>query len=233
MDKVVMISGVTGGIGSATARALLDTGWRVSMGSRNIESACSILPSGPTALHVSYEATDRYAAKAWVAATIDAFGRVDAIVNSAGILLPFELDHGDKAEQELDLMWEVNLKAPLRVVREALPSFKSNGGGHVVNVASLAGVRPGNTSLGYSLTKAALVSLTQIIRTKYWDDNIRSSAICPGAVDTDMISVNSGTLRHPPSNPADIAEAIVFLLSLRPTSSVAMLAINSRPDALW
>jgi NAD(P)-dependent dehydrogenase (short-subunit alcohol dehydrogenase family) len=228
-----MISGVTGGIGGATAHALLGTGWRVSMGSRNIERALATVSAGPSALHVAYEATDRGAAKAWVASTLAAFGRIDAIVNSAGILLPFELEHGDEAEHKLDLMWEVNLKAPLRLLREALPSLKSNGGGHIVNVASLAGVRPGNTSLGYSTTKAALISLTQIIRTKYWDDNIRSTAICPGAVNTGMISGISGALRHPPSDPADIAQAIVFLLSLRSTSSVAMLAVNSRPDALW
>ncbi len=228
-----MISGVTGGIGGATVRALLDLGWRVSMGSRNIERARVLVSTGPTALHVAYEATDKVAAKAWVGATLAEFGRIDAIINSAGILLPFEMEHGDEGEQNLDLMWEVNVKAPLRVVREALPSLKNNGGGHVVNVASLSGVRPGNTSLGYSLTKAALISLTQIIRTKYWDDNIRSSALCPGAVTTGMISEIRGALRHPPSDPDDIAQAIVFLLSLPPTSSVAMLAVNSRPDALW
>ena len=231
--KVVMISGVTGGIGCAAARALLDAGWQVSMGSRNLVRAIELIPASAAALHVVYDATDRSAASAWVNQTMAAFGRIDAIVNSAGMLLPYEIEHDDAAEENLDRMWEVNVKAPLRLIRAAHASLVAAGAAHVINVASLAGVRPGNTSLGYSITKAALISLTQIMRTKYWDQGIRSTALCPGAVDTTMIAAIKGQLRHAPSDPGDIAAAIVFLLSLSPSASVALLAVNSRPDALW
>lgn len=230
---VVMVSGATGGIGRETALQLRQSGWQLSLGSRNVARAQELIPDDGTTLHVPYDAEDPAAAEAWVARTIAAFGRLDAIVNSAGVLLPFEMEDGAAAEGGLDRMWEINVKAPLRLIRAALPALKGSGGGQVVNVASLSGVRPGNTGLGYAMTKAALIALTHQIRTRYWAEGVRCTALCPGAVDTGMIADIRGNLIHAPSAPGDIARSIVFLLSLPPTASVALLAVNSRPDALW
>lgn len=228
-----MVSGATGGIGSAIANALVDAGWRVSMGSRDIPRAEAAVIPGEYALHVPYDAFDKTGARKWVAETVARFGRLDAVVNCAGVFLPFELDSPEEAEEQLDTMWSVNVKAPLRLLREALPLLRGSDCAHVVNVASLAGIRPGNAGCGYAMTKAALISLTHIIRTKYWDDGIRATALCPGAVDTGMISAIRAQLKHPPSDVTDIAQAVLFLLSLSSRSSVAVLSVNSRGDALW
>ncbi|WP_207793826.1 SDR family NAD(P)-dependent oxidoreductase, partial [Polymorphobacter multimanifer] len=111
----------------------------------------------PGAFHHRFDAEVAETASAWVAATVAAFGRIDALINNAGTLTPFTLATGSEAE--LDRHWAVNVKAPLRLIRAAMPYLEASGRGRIVTIASTDGkrVRPGS-ALAYAMTKHAVVA---------------------------------------------------------------------------
>ena len=222
--RVVMISGANRGIGAAVARRLGETGFRLSLGVRD----AALAPVGDPArcLVARYDARERDAAKAWVDATVDRFGRVDALVNNAGIsrMVPIE----EEDENALDEMWLVNVKAPLRLVRAALPHLKKSGAGRVVNVASLSGKRVRNANNGYAMTKFAVVALTHSVRRLGWEHGIRATALCPGFVDTDMTAGVSGVERSEMIRPEDLAELVACVLALPNNATIAELLVNMR-----
>lgn len=223
-QRVVMISGASRGIGAAIARRLAEAGFRLSLGLRNPATA----PAGdPARCHVArYDALEREAAQAWVAATVERFGRIDAVVNNAGISRHVPIE--DENEAALDEMWLVNVKAPLRVVRAALPYLKRSGAGRVINVASLSGKRVRNANNGYAMTKFAVVALTHSVRRLGWEHGIRATALCPGFVATDMTAHVKEVGRSEMIRPEELAELVAALLALPNNAVVAELLVNSR-----
>src|SRR5690606_16857260 len=127
-----------------------------------------------------YDADSMKSAEAWIAGTMDRWGRIDALVNAAGINTMATL--ADEDEAALDALWLVNVKAPMRLIRLAWPHLVASGTGRVVNVASLSGKRVANANIGYAMTKHALVALTHRVRQEGFDDGIRATALCPGFV---------------------------------------------------
>jgi NAD(P)-dependent dehydrogenase (short-subunit alcohol dehydrogenase family) len=220
--RVVMISGASRGIGAAIARRLAEAGYSLSMGLRRPDAAPV---AGKNVLAAHWSAEDSGSAKSWVAATVDRFGRIDAVVNSAGILRLFRIE--DEDESALDAMWEVNVKGPLRVIRAALPQLRESGAGRVVNVASLSGKRVRNENVGYAMTKFAAVSLTHSVRLIGWKDGIRATALCPGFVKTDMTE-KANFPREEMSRPEDLAELVATVLALPNNAAVAELLVNCR-----
>src|SRR5262245_36772158 len=151
--RVVMVSGASRGIGRAIAERLLAAGYAISAGVRDPAK----LPfGGERVLAVRYDAKDRASPSAWVAATVARFGRIDGLVNSAGINPLVRVM--DEDETGLDEMWAVNVKGPLRLTRAALPHLEQSGTGRIINVASLSGKRVKNESNGYAMTKFAVVA---------------------------------------------------------------------------
>jgi len=229
--RVVMISGANRGIGLATARVLAAEGYSLSLGARNrekLEAATADLPPDRV-LRATWEAKDRTASTAWVAATLARFGRLDAVLANAGLSLPAGLEAED--ESPYDEMWEVNFKGPLRLIRAALLSLRTAGTGRVVVLASLSGKRVLSDSLGYPASKFAAVALTHAVRQAGWADGVRATAVCPGMVDTDMVAdkpVAEGAFKI---EPEAIARSVAYLLSLPNNASVAELLINSRLEA--
>ena len=133
-----------------------------------------------------FEATDADTATAWVDATAKRFGRIDGLINNAGVLRPISMTEGDEAV--LDDLWAINVKAPYRLTRLALPHLKASGNGRVINVASTDGKRyRGGVSVGYAMTKHAVLALTHATKFAAWEEGVRVTALCPGAVDTEMI----------------------------------------------
>ena len=128
-DRVIMISGANRGIGGAVARALYDRGYRLSLGARDpVAFETASRDFDPTrVLRQPYEARDRAAAEAWVAATVQRYGRIDGLVNAAGILLPAGLE--EDAEERYEALWAVNVMGPLRLTRLALPHLRASGRG--------------------------------------------------------------------------------------------------------
>ena len=225
--RVVMISGASRGIGLAIARKLASEGYRLSLGLRNPASAPDGFDPALTFVH-EFDAAAPPTALAWVDATMARFGRIDVLINNAGILRQIDFDTGDEAL--LDEIWAINVKAPFRLIRHALPHLATVGQGRIINIASTDGkrYRPG-VSVGYTMSKHAVVALTHAARFAGHEHGVRATALCPGAVDTDLIAGIPGvTPRQDRIAPDTIAETIAFLLRLPNSSSVAELVMNTR-----
>ena len=226
--RVVMVSGASRGIGSAIAQRLAADGCRLSLGARRpdalAENAPDIEPDRLLLHH--HEATDLDSARQWVEATVERFGGIDVLVNSAGIVDRTGLESME--EDVLDEMWAVNVKGPLRLTRLALPHLRQSGSGRVINMASMSAKRvKGDALPGYSMTKFALLALSHAVRQVGWDDGIRVTALCPGPVATDMMDPDDETI----TQPTDVADLVATLIGLPNTASVSELLITCRLEA--
>jgi NAD(P)-dependent dehydrogenase (short-subunit alcohol dehydrogenase family) len=227
--RVVMLSGASRGIGNAIARHLYDEGYTLSLGVRR-PSALARFDPERTLIH-RFDAEKTETASDWIAATAARFGRIDALINNAGILRPLDLRNGD--ENVLDEMWAVNVKAPYRLIRLALPHLEKSANGRIINVASTDGKRYRDTvSVAYAMTKHAVLALTHAAKFAGWEHGVRVTALCPGAVDTELIKSIPGVA--PAVNrisPETIGETVAFLLRLPNTVSVAELVMNTRLES--
>lgn len=225
VGRVVMVSGASRGIGREVLRRLHGHGWLVSAGLRG----ASKLKAGPDMLLHRYEAEEEGGAEAWVATTMARFGRIDAVVNAAGINPLARLLDADETPH--DAMWRVNVKGPMRLIRAAWPHLAAGGEGRVVNIASLSGKRVANENIGYAMSKFALVALTQEVRRLGWEHGIRATALCPGFVATDM-TIGKAWPREAMTRPEDIAVLVETVLRLPNTATVGELRVNCRFEAL-
>ena len=228
MTRIAMVSGGGRGLGAAIAERLLEDGWAVSLGLRDLGQADRFdAPAGRlTAVH--FDAERPATADAWVATTAERLGRVDALVNNAGILRTVDFEQGSEAD--LEAMWAVNVKAPFRLIRAALPHLRETGAGRIVNIASTDAkrYRPG-TSIGYAMTKHALLAMTEAARFAGWDDGVRATALCPGAIDTDLLTGLSGvTPKGDRLTPETVAGLVAMILALPNQASVPELIVNTR-----
>ncbi|WP_026872849.1 SDR family NAD(P)-dependent oxidoreductase [Inquilinus limosus] len=228
--RVAMISGAGRGIGAEIAAALARAGWRLSLGARN--PAQLIPPEGADALAHRFDARDPDSERLWVEATAERFGRIDAVIANAGIMIPKTVIAADDAD--LDDLIQVNVKSPLRLVRAAWPHLVASGHGRVVTIASLSGKRVKSATSGlYAVSKFAALALTHAIRHAGWDEGVRATAVCPGFVATDMAA---GLTNRPPeamTQPQDVARIVAFLLDLPDTASIAEIPINSTLEDSW
>jgi NAD(P)-dependent dehydrogenase (short-subunit alcohol dehydrogenase family) len=219
--RVAMVSGASRGIGAAIVRRLLDDGFLVCAGARG-----AVGFAHPNLAIAAYDAREPAAAAAWVDACVGRFGRIDAVVNAAGINPTWRITDDDEAALDAQLL--VNAKAPLRVVRAAWPHLVAGGHGRVVNVASLSGKRVGaSDNAGYQMSKFALVGATHAIRKAGWAHGIRATALCPGFVATDM-TAGAAFPREAMSDANDIAALVAQLLVLPDNAVVAELLVNCR-----
>lgn len=226
--RVVMVSGANRGIGRAVARCLLAKGYSLSLGARD-QAALAKATQGfapERVLRHAYDATDARSNEAWVAATLARFGRIDGLVNNAGIGPAARIEDADDAN--LDAMWAVNVKAPMRMIRLALPHLRKSGTGRIVNVSSLSGKRVRNDNAGYSMSKFALMALTHTARQIAWNDGVRVTAVCPSFVATDMTAGVTKVTRAEMIDPGDLAEIVALALALPNTAAIAELLVNCR-----
>ena len=227
-----MVSGAGRGLGAAIADKLLADGWTLSLGLRDKGQAKRFDVDPQRLLVTHFDATDPASADAWVGATVERFGRIDALVNNAGILRMVDFDQG--SEDDLDDLWAVNVKAPFRLIRAALPHLKATGAGRVVNIASTDAKRyRGGTSVGYAMTKHAILAMTQAVRHAGWDAGVRATALCPGAIDTDLIADLPGvTPKADRLTPETVAGMVAFILSLPNEASVPEFIANTRLETV-
>lgn len=223
--RVIMVSGASRGLGLAITTRLHEAGFTVAAGARN--PATIAVKDGLSADR--YDAEEAGSAEAWVEAVAARYGRIDGLVNCAGINPKVRVM--DTGEESLDQMWRINVKGPLRVTRAAVPHLVKTGQGRVINVASLAGRRVGS-NVGYAMTKFAVVALTHGIRQELWDSGVRATALCPGYIATDMTSGETEVTREDMTQPADLAEMVETLLRLPNNLSVAELLVNCRKESM-
>jgi NADP-dependent 3-hydroxy acid dehydrogenase YdfG len=228
--RVIMVSGANRGIGRAITEALYGAGYTLSLGARNPQALNEVANGWDRSrvLTERYDAEDKTTHRNWVDATAARFGRIDGLVNNAGMVVRVTVE--DDRDAELDRMWAVNVKAPLSMIRTALPHLRKSGAGRIVNVASIAGKAVYNNNVGYAMTKFAAVALSHATRRAGWEDGVRCTALCPGFVATDM-TADVETFPHDKMmEPGDIAEVVLTLLALSNNASIAELVINCRDD---
>ena len=185
--KVVVITGASSGLGEAAARALAQQGAQLALGARRVERLQSLtneLGGRAKALAVATDVTRRDQVEGLVDEAIKAYGRIDVMINNAG-LMPHSLLERLKVD-EWDRMVDVNIKGVLYGIAAALPHMKQQQSGHFVNVSSVAGhtVRPGGVV--YSATKTAVRVISEGLRQEVKPYNIRTTVISPGAVATEL-----------------------------------------------
>jgi NADP-dependent 3-hydroxy acid dehydrogenase YdfG len=188
-NKVVVITGASSGIGESTAKLLARHGAKVVLGARRAnridEVVKEISAAGAQAIGFAVDVTKRAEVEALIKGAIDGFGRVDVIVNSAGIM-PIAPVAALKVE-EWDRQIDVNIKGLLYAVAAALPQMQKQKSGHIINIASVFGIKvfaPGGTV--YCATKSAVRTLTEGLRMELHSQNIRCTMISPGAVATEL-----------------------------------------------
>lgn len=227
--RVIMVSGANRGIGNAIARRLHDNGYSLSLGVRDPAALGQARFDAERVMVERYEARERPTSDAWVAATVARFGRLDGLVNAAGILLPVNLE--DDAEDRYDELWAVNVMGPLRLTRLSLPHLRAAGSGRVVNVASLSGKRVAGGNTGYPMSKFAVVALGQATRRAGWADGVRVTTLCPGYVATDMVAEVSDPPASEMIQPEDLAVLVATVIALPNTAAVNELLVHCQPAA--
>ena len=224
--RAALVTGGSSGIGRAIARTLRDEGFELTLASRTpdkVADAARELDAHAVAANVA----DEDACEQLVREHAERFGRLDVLVNSAGIGI------GGTAEQltakRWNLQFDINLRGAFFVTRAALPLLRESKG-LVVNLASIAGTIPTPGLAAYGASKAGLISLTHSLNRELDEDGIRVCAICPGFVDTPMAEW-TGLPGEEMIQPEDCAEVVRMLLRLSPAARVPQVVIERLGDS--
>jgi NAD(P)-dependent dehydrogenase (short-subunit alcohol dehydrogenase family) len=222
-DRAAIVTGASRGIGRALAEALGEEGFGLTVSARRpdtLEQAAEELRAkGYEVEPVAGNMADEEAIREVVGRHRERFGRLDVLVNSAGIGIGAAA--GEHQTKHLDLQVDVNLRSIILFYRECLDMLRAAGAEHrsalVVNLASIAGKSPQPWLSVYSATKAAVVAYSQAMNKELAGDGVKSTAFCPGFVDTDMTDFVKGTVAAEEMlRPTDIAEGLRFLLRVSP-----------------
>ncbi len=233
--KTALVTGGGRGIGRATAVLFAERGAKVALCARTIGEADStaklILSKGGVGKAYECDVADEAAVRRLFADVKREFGGVDVLVNNAGVF-----SHGllkDVTLAEFNRVYSVNVGGVFLCCREAFGQMKERGGGSVVNVSSLSGVRGAKKSPGfgaYCASKFAVVGLTEALAEEGREHNIRVNAVCPGAVDTAMLDAAFPNVRLRLA-PRQVAEAIFFLAAPK-SSGVSGVSLELYSDLL-
>ena len=185
--KVALITGASKGIGEAMAHTFAQYGAKVIVNSRKQDAvdlvAKAICTEGGEAVGVAGQVGSLEDVKSIFEKAMSAYGRIDILVNNAAanpVFGPVELTD----ERAFNKIMDVNVKAPFELAKMCLPVMQANGGGSIINISSIGGLSPEHFLGIYSVSKAALVSLTQVMAKEWGKHNIRANVICPGLIQT-------------------------------------------------
>ncbi|MFI0508299.1 SDR family oxidoreductase [Streptomyces sp. WSLK1-5] len=238
-DKVVAITGASGGIGEATARLLAGRGAAVVLAARRGERidaiARDIREEGGRAAACVVDVTRAEDLRRLVSTTIDEYGRIDVLVNNAGVAPISPL--ADLDTEGWSAMIDVNLRGMLNGVAAVLPVFREQGAGHLVSIVSVAGLHGASPTMAvYAATKNAVRTVHEGLRTESTDGVVRTTAISPGYIRTDLADsmtdphIREQTRKHMDAAgipPAAVARAVAF--AIEQPADVEVGEINVRP----
>jgi NAD(P)-dependent dehydrogenase (short-subunit alcohol dehydrogenase family) len=224
MKKVALVTGAARGIGLATASRFLQDGWQVAMLDilgDTLRSAVDGLGRADATLALEADVSDAAAVQHAVEQTHRRFGRIDALVNNAGIAVFKPML--DVTLEEWQRVLAVNLTGPFLMIQAVAPLMRDQGGGAIVNIASISGLRASTLRVAYGTSKAGLAHLTKQQAAELGEYGVRVNAVAPGPVDTPMAkAVHTPAIRadyhdHIPLNryglESELANAIWFLCS--------------------
>jgi NAD(P)-dependent dehydrogenase (short-subunit alcohol dehydrogenase family) len=218
LARAALITGGSSGIGLAIARALGEDGYGVTVSARRPEkleaAAEELRGSGIEAESVPANMAQEDDIKSLVSSHRERFGRLDVLVNNAGVGIGGPIAEAET--KKLDMQLDVNLRAVYLTTRECVPMLKEAGAEHgkalIANTASIAGKYGQGWLAAYSATKFGVVGLTQATHRELAGDGIQATALCPGFVDTAMTEWVENVSKDEMIQPEDIAEAIRYLL---------------------
>ncbi|MCC6524018.1 MAG: SDR family oxidoreductase [Polyangiaceae bacterium] len=231
--KIVLITGASRGIGRASALALAREGAHIVAAARTASDLARLVGEvealGRKALAVPTDVTDSDAVAACVGRAIVAFGRIDILVNNAGVggYRPFL----EWSEADYDRIMATNAKSSWLFCRAVIPHMRTQKGGHIINVASVAGLSGYPSEAIYCMSKSAQVALSQALDREFYQENIKVSLVCPGGVETFFALGDGRTAGEEKlrgfSTAEDVAEAVV--LAALPHARSRIVNIVMRP----
>jgi short-subunit dehydrogenase len=238
-ERAAIVTGASRGIGLALATALAEDGYAVTVTARRPDlleqSANALRAQGAEVEHVAANLADAEAVHAVVTRHREAFGRLDVLVNNAGVGIGGAVD--EHQTKHVDLQLDVNIRAIVLFYRECAELLRAAGAEHrnalVVNMASMAGKSPQPWLSVYSATKAAVVAYTNAMNKELNPAGIKSVAFCPGFVDTDMSDfVKSSIPAEDMLQTSDITEALRFVLGVSPNCVIPEIVFQRPGEAI-
>lgn len=229
-NRVCVITGGAAGIGKATALRFCEEGARVVICDVNAEAGQALLPDlGPESSFFQVNVADRQAVGAWLDQVAERYGRIDVLVNNAGITRDSQLVKykngevvGMMAEEDFDRVIDINLKGVFNCTQAAVPHMMKQGGGVILNASSVVGLYGNFGQTNYVATKAGVIGFTRVWARELGKYNIRVNAVAPGFTATEMVNampekVIENMTSHTPlgrlGTTRDIANAYLFLAS--------------------
>ena len=234
--KVAIVTGASRGIGRAISTALAQEAATVVLAARSIQqlkiTAEQVTNAGGEARIVHVELTEEQSIRNLIQVTGEKFGRLDILVNNAGVT------HSAELEQTSTEDWQrcisINARAPFILCREALPLLKKSNAAHIINIASVVGVKGYPLQSAYTASKHALRGMTISLAEELRGSNIRVHLLCPGGVDTDMVdSVRPDIAKDELIKPREIAELVLYLVTHKGNAVMDELRIRRATSAPW
>jgi NADP-dependent 3-hydroxy acid dehydrogenase YdfG len=242
--RVALVTGASSGIGAATAALFASAGARVALAARRTDRLSELVErvrhAGGEAIAVQADVADRTSAEHMVAITVERFGRLDVLVNNAGVMMlaPFADGNPDEWRQMMD----VNVLGLLYATRAAVPHLRRSGRGDIVNVSSVAGRIAFAGGAVYTATKFAVVGFSETLRKELLRDKIRVTSIEPGAVETELVEhvtdpaarkqIDAWQAQMRQLQSGDIAAAILYAVSQPPHVSVNEILVRPTDQEL-
>lgn len=227
--KVALVTGGSRGMGRAIATKFAQNGAKVALAARTASALDDVVSeirgSGGTAIAIPADLSNTAGLPDIVAAVTSEFGKLDILVNTAGLIQPFKTLI-DFEPDEWRMVFEVNLFAPAMLTRAALPTMISQGSGRVINIASMGGRRGKATRTAYAASKAALINLTESIAAEVKQHGIDVVCVCPNATDTEGMRDAFPNASFKTMRPEEIAELVLFLATDK-SSAIAGSAIDA------
>ena len=203
--KAILITGAGVGIGRAAAVRFAEEGGRVAVNSltpANGQETLRLLESaGGKGIYIQGDVSRDVDARRMVDETVRAFGRIDVLVNNAGIVLPGRVDN--TPEGDWDRTMAVNLKGPFLVSKYAIPKMRDSGGGVIVHTSSIVATKGVKDRAAYSASKGGLLALTKAMAADHLADKIRVNCVCPGTTDTPSLARRIQAFADPEKARAD------------------------------
>lgn len=195
-DKVAIITGAASGIGKATAKLFAEHGAKVVVADIDSEGSeqtvTEIHDEGNVAIFINTDVTIKRDTQNLVTQTVETFGKLDILFNNAGIAM--RLPVAELPEEDWYRCLDVNLNGVFLCAKAAIPAMKKNGNGVIINMSSIYGIVGADVRAAYVASKGAVTNLTRGMALDYAQDNIRVNCICPGFVETPLVS---GVVRTP------------------------------------
>jgi len=240
--KVALVTGASSGIGEATALCLAEAGASVALAARRVGRLAGLVgqitAAGGTVIAVPADMSVEDEARSAVEETVAQLGRIDILVNSAGVMEAGGIEHCDTALYRKVL--DINLMGTVYACAAAVPHMLAQGGGDIINISSLAARKGGPMTSAYSASKHAANAMTDGMRQELGGRNIRVTTLMPGATETEVgdhiadpqwrTAIQAHVSKEGAVQPRDIGETIVFILALPRRVNISEIAIRPTID---